>query len=448
MNEDQENTNQISIRPDLKDIENTILHLYELELSFYNYYLKEWSELWHRYELDADIYQIDDSEFAEIVEKVYSKGIGTALSLAEELTGINHINKYPKIKDYINTLKGHQSWIDKDEKLLKDCKEIINKKSNYKISYYAIRAMVRLHEEQLNIIRGFDSIINTIENSERFRAEEQMASVNSESDPKKVFVVHGRNKKLRDAMFDFLRALKLDPIEWSEASDMTGKTSPYIGEILDVAFSNAMAIVVLMTPDDLARLKESYLNKDDESFERVLTPQARPNVLFEAGFAMGRDETRTILVECGKLRPFSDKTGRYVIKMDGSQAKRNELANKLEMAGCKISKKGNDWLSAGDFTIKEKEETEDIYETSKNNTPELKEETLSVLLEVMKAESAGITLGQLVSNLESSENIIKHHADLLIKVEYIHESVSFTDPTKYYLDGDGRTFLAKKELLE
>jgi len=42
-------------------------------------------------------------------------------------------------------------------------------------------------------------------------------------DKKKVFVVHGRNEKIRDYMFAFLRAIGLEPIEWDEAKRMTGK---------------------------------------------------------------------------------------------------------------------------------------------------------------------------------------------------------------------------------
>lgn len=73
-------------------------------------------------------------------------------------------------------------------------------------------------------------------------------------DPRKVFVVHGRDDRLRRDFFSFLRALNLQPLEWSEALRLTGKASPYIGEVLDSAFDNAQAVIVLLSPDDEVRL--------------------------------------------------------------------------------------------------------------------------------------------------------------------------------------------------
>ena len=60
-------------------------------------------------------------------------------------------------------------------------------------------------------------------------------------------------------MFVFLRSIDLDPIEWSEAVAMTGKASPYVGEILEAALNNAQAVVVVMTPDDEAQRPGSQL---------------------------------------------------------------------------------------------------------------------------------------------------------------------------------------------
>ncbi len=169
------------------------------------------------------------------------------------------------------------------------------------------------------------------------------------TDSRRVFVVHGRNLKARDAMFNFLGAIGLDPIEWSEAVKATGSASPYIGEILDVAFSQAQAVVVLMTPDDEARLREPFRNEVDLAYEAVLSGQARPNVLFEAGMAMARDQDRTVLVGLGSLRPFSDIAGRYVIPISDSSQPRQELAQQLQSAGCPINLDGTHWHTAGEF---------------------------------------------------------------------------------------------------
>ena len=170
-------------------------------------------------------------------------------------------------------------------------------------------------------------------------------------DRAKVFVVHGRNSVVRDAMFSFLRAIGLKPIEWSEAVLATGRPTPYIGDILDAAFSQAQAVVVLLTPDDEARLRPKFAQDDDPPHEKDLSGQARPNVLFEAGMAMGRDSERTVLVEIGRLRPFSDIAGMHVVRFDGSTQRRQELAQRLEAAGCEVSRKGTDWHTAGDFGI-------------------------------------------------------------------------------------------------
>src|SRR5689334_5598103 len=105
-------------------------------------------------------------------------------------------------------------------------------------------------------------------------------------DPKKVFVVHGRNEPARQAMFDFLRALGLAPLEWiGGVLSTTSQGSPFIGKAIDSALEVAQAIIVLMTGDDIVRLRTGFLRPDDDETERRGTPQARPNVIFEAGLA-------------------------------------------------------------------------------------------------------------------------------------------------------------------
>ncbi|PKA06411.1 nucleotide-binding protein [Leptospira harrisiae] len=204
-------------------------------------------------------------------------------------------------------------------------------------------SILRFNETFLPLL---EELINNI------MTQEKKVDLAIETDPQKVFVVHGRNTKLRIDMFSFLRSIGLKPIEWTEAIALTGKSSPYVGEILDVVFSTAQAIIILITPDDEARLLPEFHNVDDPNYETKYTPQARPNVIFEAGMAIGRNADRTIFVEFGNnLRPFSDIAGRHTIRMNNKTEDRQNLANRLQTAGCKVNLSGTDWHSIGNLSI-------------------------------------------------------------------------------------------------
>ena len=150
-------------------------------------------------------------------------------------------------------------------------------------------------------------------------------------------------------MFAFLQALDLSPIEWDDALKETGEGAPHIGRVLEVAFSLAQAVIILLTGDDEARLLPRFQESGDPTYETDLTPQPRPNVLFEAGMAFGLHPSRTILVQIGRLRPFSDVSGRFVLQFRGTPADRNRLKEWLKTAGCVPKETGDFWLSAGDF---------------------------------------------------------------------------------------------------
>jgi predicted nucleotide-binding protein len=168
--------------------------------------------------------------------------------------------------------------------------------------------------------------------------------------PNSVFVVYGRDVVAKNAMFTFLRAVSVKPIEWTSAIRMSKKASPYVGEVLEAAFERARAVVVLMTPDDLAQLRPDLLLPSDKPYERVPTGQPRPNVLFEAGMAFATHPDRTVLVQLGYVREFSDIGGRHVVHMSNEYSKRQELATKLTNAGCDVDTTGTDWVEAGNFT--------------------------------------------------------------------------------------------------
>jgi predicted nucleotide-binding protein len=171
-------------------------------------------------------------------------------------------------------------------------------------------------------------------------------------DKRKVFVVHGRNSKARDAVFTFLRAIDLAPLEWEQVIATTGEPSPFIGAALEQGFSIAQAAVVILTGDDMARMGKAYLLAHDEVYEKFLTPQARPNVLFEGGMAFGKYPNRTLLVSIGSYRKFSDIAGRHVLHLSNAAESRQAFAERLKLAGCAVQTENKtDWLNAksGDF---------------------------------------------------------------------------------------------------
>ena len=169
-------------------------------------------------------------------------------------------------------------------------------------------------------------------------------------DPRKVFVVHGQDEANRNAMFDFLRALDLHPMEWETMIHEAGSGSPYIGDVLRTGFARAQAIVVLFTPDEEARLSKHLRTKAREA-ETYFRP--RPNVIFEAGMALAIDDSRTVLVQIGELDVISDIAGRHIVKFDGSEDKRHVLAQRLKNnARCAVDDSGADWKRAGDFVVR------------------------------------------------------------------------------------------------
>jgi hypothetical protein len=170
-------------------------------------------------------------------------------------------------------------------------------------------------------------------------------------DPQKVFVIHGRNLQAKSAMFAFLRALSLEPIDWDHAvalarsSSPHAENSPYTGETIIAGIDRAQAIIALLTGDDLVQIEQlGAIGKP------LIYSQARPNVLFETGIARGRCPQRTILVQMGEVRSCRDIEGRTMISLTNSSSVRWSLIDRLRMAGCPVYCAGN-WHSSGNFKV-------------------------------------------------------------------------------------------------
>jgi len=166
------------------------------------------------------------------------------------------------------------------------------------------------------------------------------------TDPKRVMVVHGRNNRARDALFTFLRALGLEPIEWEEAIAETGIGAPHNFDAVRAAMDVAKAVVVVLTAEDQAGLLPALAGTQDDE-DLALRGQPRQNVILEAGLAMGVDRSRTILVEIGPIRRASDFDGLNTVRLSNSPQSRSALRSRLKTACCDINENAGDWIDPG-----------------------------------------------------------------------------------------------------
>jgi len=170
-------------------------------------------------------------------------------------------------------------------------------------------------------------------------SEERMQK--NDIDPRRVFIVHGRDLESKNTLERFLKHVDALPLTWTDARQLTNKPSPSTLEIVKAGLMNAQAVVVLFTPDDQARLNKRFIKSSDRSPEKELTGQARQNVILEAGMALAMDDQRTILVRKGFTRPISDIEGVHWIDLKDNWDDRQILLNALEAAKVAIRRNVN-----------------------------------------------------------------------------------------------------------
>lgn len=163
-----------------------------------------------------------------------------------------------------------------------------------------------------------------------------------------IFVVHGRDNKLTEDIFSFLRALGLNAIEFAQAINDTAGANPNITKIVKGALKRAQGVLVIFSPDEEARLKAKHRRKGDST---KLQGQSRLNVIFEAGIALGAHPEKTLLIEVGTVRNISDIAGMHIPRLTDDAASRKELAERLRRKlKLKVNTTGDYWLKVGKFT--------------------------------------------------------------------------------------------------
>lgn len=156
-------------------------------------------------------------------------------------------------------------------------------------------------------------------------SESPSATTTEEIDPRNVFVVHGHDEAVKEAVARTIGTLGLTPIILHEQPDQ-GRT--IIEKFTD--YSNVGFAVVLLSPDD-----EGYsvaAGAKDKKF------RARQNVILELGFFLGKlGRSRVVALHKGSdLELPSDYDGVLYTPYDNSGAWKLKLAKELNACGYDI----------------------------------------------------------------------------------------------------------------
>lgn len=138
----------------------------------------------------------------------------------------------------------------------------------------------------------------------------------------RVFIVHGHDAEARETVARFLGNIGFEPIILHEQASRGRTVIEKVEANSDVGFA-----VVLLTPDDLGRSKESA----------DLEPRPRQNVLLELGYfiaKLGRE--RVCALKRGDLVIPSDFAGVVWTDMDAAGGWKASLGKELQAAGYQI----------------------------------------------------------------------------------------------------------------
>lgn len=119
---------------------------------------------------------------------------------------------------------------------------------------------------------------------------------------KKVFVVHGHDEIAKTNLEIFLREIGLEPVVLHRQADEGLTIIEKFEKHSDVGYA-----FILLTPDEIAYIKADESKEDSE---RKKESRARPNVIFEFGYFVGKlGRSRVCCLYTGDVSLPSDVSG-------------------------------------------------------------------------------------------------------------------------------------------
>lgn len=212
--------------------------------------------------------------------------------------------------------KEYDKWDSFNSELLK--RIFTSEELNEEYSFSSLSIAISRHEKSVgekiadrfkNIdtkIHRLDSIIERLEliplNSALTITTTNIKTENPMHKSKKVFVVHGHDERSKTNLEVFLHEIGLEPVVLHRQADEGLTIIEKFEKHGDVGYA-----FILLTPDEIAYLS-SEENKPDG--ERLKEFRARPNVIFEFGYFIGRlGRSKVCCLHTGNVKLPSDVSG-------------------------------------------------------------------------------------------------------------------------------------------
>ena len=270
------------------------------------------------------LYVVDDS--FDYFEENMRAEIGIQVPRIIEL-----IKQIPDIKKRFTSSFASVKTIHRDKEFIKWKNEMLYELQSLKREEFIkeIETLLKSINNGWDDEKFFDELEAKLlileKNINKYLTGTQETEMDKSMNNKKVFIVHGHDEKLKYEMANWLRSLDLEPIILHLTANMGIKT------IIDKIQENSdvRCAIVLMTADDLGKAKA----------EEDLKPRARQNVIFEAGYFLGRlGEEHVILLYDNGLEAPGDLAGCIYIEADSYGGWKEQVRTEFKSMGIDYSR--------------------------------------------------------------------------------------------------------------
>ena len=157
----------MNIRPDLQAVEPLLYRLLEYAKVFQNNNREHWPHLKNGEDF-RNVYELPWAQRGPL-EAIYGDGRDLAVFMGSRLTEFNYAELFPTLKSFSDSFNG--GWIDQVDLLRETSQLAKDKLSELDQPPWAARQMVKLFDDQIELLKSIKPVIQELKNSDVYKWE-------------------------------------------------------------------------------------------------------------------------------------------------------------------------------------------------------------------------------------------------------------------------------------